>query len=546
MWQGDVMAPTFSRRHVLALGAATGLAPLLGACGDGSPSSPNSSTGSVKLPTYKPVTAVTPDLAAAPAGVSPGYFTYPATSSAASQPVRGEAVTALTYTYDPIAPALGSNPYWQNLNGKLGTELKITYVPSTDYKSKVATTIAGGDLPDIVAIQGVVQQMPAMLKATFTDLTEFLSGDAVLAYPNLAALPTDAWRGTVYDQRIWGIPVPRARIGTVLYTRADLLAKAGLSLQPTSWAEFKEMAGALTDERAGRWAFGQIPFTTILEMNGITGNWPGGTGVWRAEGGVFTHSGTTPQFMQALEDTVELVKSGVVHPDHAGAPNTKRNAWMLAGTTSFTIGGYAGWGKFYGQAKDVPGFRLTGMLSPTRDGTGTRVRTPGPTLSSFTAVAKTDNADRIKQILKVLDWLCAPFGSSEYLALRYGVEGQTFSRNGSDPTLTEGGRSQIFLPVRYLAEASPVIYEPGNRQAVQDQHDHQVAGVPLAVADPTLGLYSETAASKAASEQQELDSVLLEIQLGNKPVSAWQPAIKKFMDRVGNKIKAEYEEQAGG
>jgi hypothetical protein len=86
------MAPTFSRRHVLALGAATGLAPLLGACGDGSPSSPNSSTGSVKLPTYKPVTAATPDLAAEPAGVSPGYFTYPTASSAASQPVQGAAI----------------------------------------------------------------------------------------------------------------------------------------------------------------------------------------------------------------------------------------------------------------------------------------------------------------------------------------------------------------------------------------------------------------------------------------------------------------------
>ncbi|MDG4788664.1 extracellular solute-binding protein [Micromonospora sp. WMMD1102] len=539
------MARTFSRRRVLALGAAAGLAPVLGACGDGGSSSSNGSTGPVELPTYKPVTSATPDLAAEPAGVSPGYFSYPTASSAASQPVRGKAVTALTYTYDPIAPALGSNPYWQNLNDRLGTELKITYVASADYKSRVATTIAGGDLPDMVAIQGVVQQMPAMLNATFTDLTEHLSGDAVLAYPNLAGLPTDAWRSTVYDQRIWGIPVPRARIGTVLYTRADLLAKAGLSLQPRSWDEFKQMAAALTDERAGRWAFGQIPFNTILEMNGITGNWPGGVGAWQAKDGVFTHSGTTPQFAQALADAVELVKSGVVHPDQAGAPNTKRNQWMLAGTTAFTIGLYAGWGKFYGQAKDVPGFRLTGMLSPTRDGTGTQVRTPGPTLSSFTAIAKTDDVDRVKQILKVLDWLCAPFGSSEYTALRYGVEGQTFNRNGSDPTLTEGGRSQTLLPVRYLAEASPVVYEPGNRQAVQDQYDHQVAGVPLAVPDPTLGLYSETAASKAASEQQELDAVLLEIQLGNKPVSAWQPAIKQFMDRVGDKIKAEYEEQAG-
>ena len=532
------MAPTLSRRRVLALGTAAGLGPLLGACGNGGSSSSNGSAMTAKLPTYKPVTAVPPGLAAEPAGVSPGYFTYPATSTATSQPVHGKTITALTYTYDPIAPPLGSNPYWQNLNSKLGTELKITYAPSADYKSKLGTTIAGDDLPDIVAVQGVVQQMPALLKAKFTDLTEYLSGDAVLEYPNLAALPTDAWRSTVYEQRIWGIPVPRALIGNVIFTRADLLTKAGLSLQPKSWAEFKEMATALTDERAGRWAFGQVPFLMLLEMNGITGT-------WQAKDGVFTHAGTTPQWTRALEDTVELVKSGVLHPDHAGVPNTKRNEWMLSGTTSFASGGYAGWGKFYGQAKDVPGFRLTGMLSPTRDGAGTAIHSPGPTSASFTALAKTGDANRIKQILRVLNWLCSPFGSGEYITVRYGIEGQTFNRNGSDPILTEGGRSQAFLPVRYLAEASPVIFEPGNRMAVQDQYDYQVAGVPRVVPDPTLGLYSETAASKATSEQRELDSVLLEIQLGNKPVSAWQPAIKRFMDRVGNKIKAEYEEQSG-
>ena len=53
---------------------------------------------------------------------------------------------------------------------------------------------------------------------------------------------------------------------------------------------------------------------------------------------------------------------------------------------------------------------------------------------------------------------------------------------------------------------------------------------------------------QAADEQgqAEIQAPLGRGQLGNKPVSAWQPAIKKFMDRVGNKIKAEYEEQAGG
>ncbi|WP_156252929.1 substrate-binding domain-containing protein [Pseudactinotalea terrae] len=540
------MSVSLSRRSFLGVSGALGAMGLVAACSSPGGSTPGggSTTGgggatAGLLPTYQAFEGFPPDLGSSNPDVSPGYFSYPAPPTAVTggaPATSGQAIRALTFTYDPVAPEMGSNALWQNLNEALGAELDLEYTPSADYSARFATTIAGNDLPDLVAVQGQHQQMPAMLAAKFTDLTEHLSGDAVLDYPNLAALPTPSWLGSVYDGKIWGVPVPRSLIGTVLYTRADILEEHGLSLQPESLEEFIEMAKALTDERAGRWAFGQTPFSQMLEVNGIANAWS------VDDSGVFTHNGTRPEYEQALADAVALAEAGVVHPDGNAAQNTQRNEWMMAGITAFQIGGYAGWPKFYIQGASIDGFRLTGMLSPAREAGGTMVRTAGNPSSHFSAIAKQDDPERLLEILRVLDWLAAPFGSSEYITRRFGVEGETYNLDGPDPVLTSAGVNQATLPVRYITENSPVIWESQNEQAVHDQFDHQETGLQYTIPNPTVGLYSETAVSNAASAQQALSATQGEILLGNQPVTDWGPAVEAYMSAVGTTIKAEYEE----
>ncbi|MFE5341649.1 hypothetical protein ACFQ80_15585 [Isoptericola sp. NPDC056578] len=539
------MSATVSRRRFLGIAGTLGAMGLVAACSPspgGSSPLPASNGGgggtAGLLPTYRPFDKFAPDLVSSNPGVSPGYFTYPDPPAAVTSgaPASGAPVRAMTFTYDPVAPELSNNALWQSINEALGTELDLEYTPAAEYDARFATTIAGSDLPDLVAIKGQQQQMPAMLAAKFSDLTEHLSGDAVLDYPHLAALPTPSWRSTVYDGRIWGVPVPRSLIGTVLYTRADILERAGLSLQPESLEEFTEMAKALTDEREGRWAFGQTPLGVLLETNGIANAWS------VDEAGVFTFNGTLPGYEQALADAVALNDLGVVHPDGNAAQNTQRNEWMMAGTTSFQIGNYAGWPKFYLQGAGIDGFRLTGMLSPAREAGGTMVRTAGPSASHFSAVAKQDDPERLAEILRVLDWLAAPFGSTEYITRRFGKEGETFTFDGPDPVLTPEGVNQATLPVRYITENSPVIFESQDERAVRDQFDHQEAGLEYTVPNPTEGLYSEAAVSEGASAQQALTATEQEIVLGNQPVSAWAPAVESYMSAVGTKVKAEYEE----
>lgn len=55
--------------------------------------------------------------------------------------------------------------------------------------------------------QGIPNIGP-MLESQFTDLTDYLSGDAVLEYPNLAALTPGSWRTAVVNGKIWGAPIP--------------------------------------------------------------------------------------------------------------------------------------------------------------------------------------------------------------------------------------------------------------------------------------------------------------------------------------------------
>jgi hypothetical protein len=70
-----------------------------------------------------------------------------------------------------------------------------------DYITKLATVMAGNDLPDIMMIPGVTAQNPGIayvtqfLEAKAADLTPCLAGDAAKDYPNLAALPSFAWKG---------------------------------------------------------------------------------------------------------------------------------------------------------------------------------------------------------------------------------------------------------------------------------------------------------------------------------------------------------------
>ena len=84
----------------------------------------------------------------------------------------------------------------------------------------------------------------------------YLSGDAVKDYPNLAAIPTRAWKTTIFDAKIYGVPVPLRPYFWWYWVHQELLDQAGLK-QPTNADEMKQHLTQFTQPNSGVWGHGR-------------------------------------------------------------------------------------------------------------------------------------------------------------------------------------------------------------------------------------------------------------------------------------------------
>jgi putative aldouronate transport system substrate-binding protein len=534
------MSISLSRRSVLQGATASAAVGLLAGCGSNKNKNATAVNEKVKLPTYVPYTSgPQPDLPGTRDGVQPAYFRYPANAPTemTDKPGSGGTVTAFANIYYAAPPGPGKNKYWAMLNDKLGVDLKIQMVASGDYATKFPTVIAGNDLPDLLEINPPQPSLPQLLASKFTDLTEYLAGDAVKDYPNLANIPSVSWRTTIYNGGIYGIPIPRATIGTYVFCRKDLYAKYGASLTPKNFEEFHQGAKALTDEKHHRWAFGSADAVIGLV------NWmQGAPAGWRNHGGKLTNVIETDEYRKSISAARQFWKEGLIHPDaFEDGPPIKE--WFSAGTICTDPTGYAGWAQYIQQGGATPGFELDLMTVPGYDGGLGKVSLGSPSYST-TAIKKAPKK-RVQEMLRIANWLAAPFGTKEYLFRLCGITGvdNTIDKNG-DPQYTQRGLAEtIPLPIRYIADAPAPIYQPGRPQDAKIQHAYQTKVIPTGLSDPTIGLFSNTNATKGAIINKAFSNAHNDIIQGRKPLSDLDDALTKWRDGGGDQIRKEYQEQ---
>lgn len=524
---------------------ATGGGALFAACGPdnkGGSDTPEANTA-VKLPTLVEYTAVKPDLEGTPGGIRAGFFSYPKERPKAvpEPPGAGSTFKAMTILYYPLPPGPNKNKYWQALNKRLNAKLDMVMVPNQEYNTKLATTFASDDLPDFVMLTrntGAPQRLPQILKTKFADLSEHLSGDAIKEYPNLANIPERAWKACVYNGGIYGLPVPRDAVGAFPFVRNDIIKKAGFTTKPENFEEFYELVKAVTDPKKNRYAFAQVSYP--IDIVRIMQNTPAG---WKNEGGKLTSANETDEHKKALETAAKFWKEGLIHPD-AFADSIPFKEWFNAGQVVIQPDGYQGWTQYIADNVTNPDFELALLYVPAYEGGKARIPQGGSTfLNGLTAFKKAE-PEKIKEQLRIANWLAAPFGSEEYFFRLYGEEGThyTLDKNG-DPQLTGVGRSETVIPIRYITENPSVIYQPGRPQDVKIQHEYESATVPDAIPNPVLGLYSNVEASKGGQLSQALDDARDEIIQGRKPLSAWDDAMDAWRKNGGDEIRQEFQDQ---
>ncbi|NUT21169.1 MAG: extracellular solute-binding protein [Hamadaea sp.] len=547
------MSSELSRRSVfraIGLGATAVAVPsLISACGDGSGGGGvgNAGTEQAAWPTYTAAKVPAPDLPGDGNDVQNGYTKYPSQVGTATngKPGDGSVVKAVVITYGTPPGPKETNKFLQAVNEALGIDLQLTVVPDADYQAKMATLMAGDDLPDIMNIGGgyILPREADFVASKCADLSEYLSGDAVKAYPNLANIPTRAWKdmGRVKG-RIMGVPVERPAPGNIFFANREMWKGVGVDDKAFSaggWTSTDLLTAAKALTKDKKYALGASKSGNF----GLGVHAPawGAPNLWKNDGGTFSSYFTTPEFKQAVAFMRDLFAAGVYYPDALTVSQVDAKTHFAGQITGSLTDGFGAYSQMVTSAK---GAYTVAPALPYAGGSAGGKIFAARSVFGYTVLKKAA-PERIKLLLRVLDFLAAPFGTKEYELVHYGVEGTHFTRDAAgNPVQTDlwkGGENKTNLPITYLCDAPQVLFYPGvSPEAIALMHSFEQKTAPNLVRNPAYGLVSDTASKSEAAIRKTITDVLNSVVMGRASLDDWDAAVKRYKADGGDKIGEEY------
>jgi len=496
-----------------------------------------------ELPSRVPFDRVPPpDIEGSADGiVPPAYFRYPRSlsTSVLEAPGRGGDISALCLTFSPPAPGMRTNRAWQAINERLNARLKLMTTTYTDYSAKFGALLASGDLPDIVYLHDTktIPRQTDVLGRLFADLGPLLEGRGVHRYPNLANLPTYMWRNALFNRVLHGVPNARGGYWWLwqLANGAHLRELGGV--KPRSAEELTSFLKEATG--GGRYGIiGDHAFPPGLVFAAMMWRAPKN---WRESQGRFVKDVETEEFRAAVEYCRFLWSAGLIYPSFPTQAQALDMFYNGLGTLyTLTVGSTKASWEFLVQNK--PEFELDVLTPFGHDGhAGVYHFTPG---SYGKVVLRKASRERLEELLGVLNFLAAPFGTHEQHLLTYGVEGvdHEWDETGT-PQLTRRGRAELNLPFAFLMSGPDALYSRArSRDFAANMHRWMSEHAAIAVTDPTIGLSAPTMSARGALLEQALRDELRDIIVGRLPLSAYDDMVARWRKLGGDAMRAEYEE----
>jgi putative aldouronate transport system substrate-binding protein len=390
---------------------------------------------------------------------------------------------------------------------------------------------------------GSIANLPDFLEAKCADLTPYLAGDAVKTYPNLANYPGFAWRapGVVYNNKIFGVPVVRAIAGNVLQVRQDVVGQTGAG--PIKSADDLSRAlKAVTRPNDNVWGIADQNFTLTpvlaAQMFGAPNNWS------QDASGKLVKDYETDQFKAGIAYLRDLWSAGVFHPNTPTYTNVSAGNDFRAGRFAYYYfledALQITWGQLL---QSQPNARLDIVNPFSADGQAAPIYFLG-TGNFGGSVLKNAAHDRIKEILGVLNYFGAPFGSQESLLLTYGLKDTDFTYDADgNPVPTPNGFASHPVPWAFMTHAPVSIYNAVSPKDYANLiHGAEQASIPVGVQDATLGLYSTTNGKQGPSLKQMVNDGIAGIVSGRQPMSDWDQLVSDWRSRGGEQIRQEYQQ----
>lgn len=521
------------RVFLAAAGAASTLA--VAGCGSGEGSTPaprpTRPAGPV-LPDHIPYEEVTPDLPAGEHGIPAGFARIPEPAPTGRTPLPEIAPVSMLLQGNPPAIAWESNQFYGQLVADAGTSFDIAFGGYGEYSSKLQVTLAEGTLPEVVQLTPIAK-MNDLLEVKFHNLAEFIAGDLVADFPSLAAIPTPQWERNVLDGALWGVsPSTPAVSGQLLLSRGDLLADRGLDPAPTL-ASGDDFLALLTELTGGNhFALADDPSSIVA----LLAQMHGAPNQWRKDGNTLVNINETPELKAAMESFIQIRDAGLIHPD--ALINTNPQMHWDVGTTALRLATISSWGS---QARLHPDWTVRAVTTPQWSGGGAAAQHLDPTgTSAFVGISKDVAPDRVREILRVMDYIAAPLGTTEWMHVNYGVEGVHHRIQDGMPVVTQAAATESFPIGNLGSQVDGQLLAPGDEDTLTAQHEHLSAVLPEGMANAVHGHYSVTDNGQGRPAMVRLRDAQRQILLGHQPLSDWDGAVETWRASAGNKIRDEY------
>ncbi|MGH2363666.1 MAG: hypothetical protein ACRDHX_03330 [Chloroflexota bacterium] len=577
--------PLISRRRLIQLGGlgALGLPLLLEACGTAaapasspaassagassaatSPSgsgAPAASAGSAApktqpFPTYAAIQGgPKPDYHSSDPRITDGFDNYPANPAkfmTGSAPGTGARMDVFIANLYPPPTPYDQNPTWKAINKQLNENVQMNMVAAADFNTRLATVMAGGNLPDTLFMIGGVGGAPGFgsgfpvqfLETQCSDLTPYLAGSAAKDYPNLAAIPTYSWRTSVAAGKLYSIPIHRYLPTFWFFVNSDVWNKeVGATTVPKDAADFKKILQQLNQPKANRWAIGNYVAPGSYGLEGYAEMF-GAPNNWRLESsGKLTKNYETEEYKAAVGYLRDIMSSGLMPPDVNTGKNSRDD--FIAGKFVVSLEAFGnGFNDFWRRGllqKPATHFSMITPFASTAGGKPVHYLSAGLIAVN---VLKKAAPDRIKEILRVINWLAVPFGTQEDVLLSYGLSGSDYKLDAKgNPIPTKVGLSQAaYVPWQYIGHHPYVWYQAGLPGYVKASFEYEQQLVKVGIDDPTIGFLSPTSSTKGVVANNTFTDGINDLLAGRRPLTDYDQLVKDWRSAAGDQIRTELQD----
>ncbi|MFI6208754.1 extracellular solute-binding protein [Streptomyces sp. NPDC051041] len=546
----NASAPTrrsFLASTAVATAAVAGGMPLLAACGGGSGAGSREGTTSGKdarklLPAYVASNVVTPDIPSrngSAVGFTGKLDLADLKTSVPEKLGKGSRVTVMSPFWG--SPPKDGNAYYKAMNDLIGVDVVWQNQDGNTYDQKLGAVLASSDVPDVVVVPGwnMTGKIPSAVIGKFADLGPYLSGDAVKDYPNLAAIPTDAWQRSIFGGKLRGLPMPSSYVtGIVPLYRKDVFDEEGYEV-PRSADEFMALAKEITNARAKRWACLDMKWTAFNAFGVLSGE-EKSLG-WNEVDGKLVYRVETDEYLEALEWTRKLFAAGVVHPDAELGKSNATDPGPKFAAGEFLIYNQdmsQWWSRTAEQATQNPDFEIWGMDIFGHDGGDPTLWAKNPA-GIFAFVNKKASEDKIRDVLAVANVTAAPYGTKEYMLTNYGVEGTHYTVEDGVPTKTDQGNIDVMNAYVMIASPAPTIAHPDFPEVARGQVEWQQRMGAFTRKSAFYGMQI-TEPARWTNLSNDFEQLEDDFVRGRKKMSDVQQAVSDWRSKGGDELRDWY------